>query len=93
MKIQHHMPRKACISFLRWFTIGSSFIALVFFGMIVVFVTLMPNDRHGWLGIRYGIWSFLPGVLIFGYGAFSAARELRTIRKLPATAFKIPDSL
>jgi RsiW-degrading membrane proteinase PrsW (M82 family) len=91
MKIQNYMPRQACITFLGWFAICWSVASVIFMGSIITFVVLMPNDQYGWQGIRSAFWSFLPGVLISVYLAFSSVRELRLIKKLPNSAFKLSD--
>ncbi len=95
MNIQSYMPNRAFVAFLRLWIIFWSLCLVIYLGSIIAFVVLMPNDKHGWQGIRTAFWSFSPGALLAGYLIISSYRELRSIKsafessavKPPATPF------
>ncbi|MEQ1861647.1 MAG: hypothetical protein ABMA13_17145 [Chthoniobacteraceae bacterium] len=80
MNIQNYMPKHAYVTFLRWWIIGWSLCLVIYLAAIVAFVVLMPNDRHGWQGVRVALLSFSPGALLAGYLIMSSYRELRSIK-------------
>lgn len=80
MNIQNYMPNRACVAFLRWSIILWSLCLVIYLGSIVAFVVLMPNDKHGWQGIRTAFLSFSPGALLAAYLIISSYRELRSIK-------------